>query len=82
MTRVEAFQAASKIVDDFAPRANSRGYADGTIRPAERVELVIRVAEWLLSDEATIAAAVDRVSAANPAALRALVDLFRTEPAK
>lgn len=79
MNRPEALEAASKVVAELAPTTNARGYADGSLRPAERVELVLRVADWFLADEASIAAAVDRVKAANPGALRALVDLFKSE---
>ena len=50
MTRTEALAAATEVVDAFAPRANARGYADGTIKPAERVRLVLSVADWLLGD--------------------------------
>lgn len=48
--RAEALAAASEIVEEFAPRANARGYTDGTINPAERVRLVLLVADWLLGD--------------------------------
>lgn len=79
MNRTEAIEAASKVVNDLAPMANSRGYADGTLRPAERVEAVLRVADWFLSDEADLAAAVNRLTETNPEAARALRTLFAPE---
>jgi hypothetical protein len=50
MSRTEALAAAIEIVEAFAPRANARGFADGAIKPTERVRLVLRVADWLLGD--------------------------------
>jgi hypothetical protein len=82
VTRADALAAALKIVDEIAPRKNDRGYADGTIRPGERVEITLRIADWLLDDEADLAAAVNRLTETNPEAARALASLFRTEPAQ
>lgn len=49
MTRIEALDYAVKLLDELAPRVNARGYAEGVIKPSERVTLVLRVAEWLLA---------------------------------
>lgn len=46
--RLDALAHATKLVDEFAPRVNARGYSDGAIKPSERVELVLKVADWLL----------------------------------
>jgi hypothetical protein len=64
VTRPEALAAAVALLDDIAPRANSRGYSDGTIKPAERVALVLQVADWFLVDVVTVEAAVKRVTEA------------------
>lgn len=61
VTRGEALAEAVKLVDELAPRVNQRGYSDnGVIRPAERIELVLKVADWLL------AAVGDTTPAVNP----------------
>lgn len=50
VTRTEALAAAVKLVDELAPRSSSGGrYADGSVKAGERVELVLRVADWLLA---------------------------------
>jgi hypothetical protein len=51
VNRSEALTAAVALLDDLAPRANQRGFTDGVIKPGERIALVLRVADWLLSGE-------------------------------
>jgi hypothetical protein len=82
VTRADALAEALKIVDEITPRKNDRGYADGTIRPGERIEITLRVADWLLADEADLTAAVNRLTESNPEAARALATLFRSEAAQ
>jgi hypothetical protein len=45
-----ALLAAAAFVDEIAtPQANERGYRDGTwTAPAQRIEYILKVAEWLL----------------------------------
>jgi hypothetical protein len=62
--RAEALEAAKTFVESFAPLANSRGYSDGTIRPDERLRLVLLVADWLLNDEAAIKRAAEDIASA------------------
>lgn len=52
--RQEALRAAMALVDDIAPRTNSRGYTDGTLAPEKRIAEVLRVAEWLLAGRAEV----------------------------
>lgn len=51
MTRLEALKAAVEIVDEVAPRTNARGYSDGCLSPAQRLDEVRKTAAFLLSDE-------------------------------
>lgn len=51
MTRAEALAAATTYVDGIAPRSNARGYSDGCLTPVQRIEQVLRVADWLLDGE-------------------------------
>lgn len=51
MTRAEALAAATTYVDGVAPRNNARGYSDGCLTPVQRIEQVLRVADWLLDGD-------------------------------
>jgi hypothetical protein len=51
MTRTEALEAATTFVDGIAPRTNSRGYSDGCLKPTERIDAVLLVADWLLAGD-------------------------------
>jgi spore germination protein YaaH len=62
--RAEALERAREFVEGFAPTKNARGYSDGTIRPDERVKLIMTVADWLLNDQAAITRAVEETAAA------------------
>jgi hypothetical protein len=62
--RAEALTKAREFVEGFAPVTNARGYSDGTIRPDERLKLILMVADWLLNDEAAITRAAEETAAA------------------
>jgi spore germination protein YaaH len=62
--RAEALNQAKAFVESFAPLTNGRGYSDGTIRPDERIKLIMMVADWLLNDQAAITRAIEDAAAA------------------
>lgn len=50
MTRVEALEAAEKLVDRIDPKKNDRGYDRTTADISARVAAVLRIAEWLTTE--------------------------------
>ncbi|CAJ58750.1 MULTISPECIES: hypothetical protein [Frankia] len=53
MTRVEALQAADEFVAKVLTSANSSGRFTGTLNLAERVDLTLRVARFLLEGQSS-----------------------------
>jgi len=48
MTRAEALKIAEELVSRLAPTTNGRGYLEGTAKLGERVEAILRVADYLV----------------------------------
>ncbi|MFG3715782.1 hypothetical protein [Micromonospora sp. NPDC047730] len=52
LTRAEALKLAEETVTRLAPATNARGYADGTAKLAERMDAILRTADYLTGGRA------------------------------
>lgn len=51
MTRLDALKAAESFVDRLDPKKNERGYDRTTADLSARVAAILRLAEWLTTED-------------------------------